>query len=160
MKSKRHGYSRSLTAIGILLSAVCLGLLAFGQSRDINSLTEGGAPDYDLSWYTVDGGGGTSSGGDFVLTGTAGQPDAGDLTGGDFELRGGFWQVSGPCNSACVWDIDGSGDVRVPDLIMLLGCWGTLPGLDPACPCLDIDASGDIRVPDLIAMLAEWGVCP
>ncbi len=42
--------------------------------------------------------------------------------GGDFVLRGGFWQLSGPCNSACVQDIDGSGDVRVPDLIKLLSC--------------------------------------
>ena len=39
--------------------------------------------DFDLSWHTVDGGGGTSSGGGFVLNGTAGQPDAGDLAGGD-----------------------------------------------------------------------------
>ena len=63
------------------------------------------------------------------------------------------------CNQACVQDIDGSGDVRVPDLIKLLSCWGPLTG-DPDCACLDIDGSGDIRVPDLIAMLAKWGVCP
>ena len=41
--------------------------------------------------YTIDGGGGASSGGSFVLTGTAGQPDAGLLTGGSFSLAGGFW---------------------------------------------------------------------
>ena len=65
----------------------------------------------------------------------------------------------GPCNSACVWDIDLSGDVRVPDLVKLLSCWGPLTG-DPVCACLDIDGSGDIRVPDLIAMLVKWDVCP
>jgi hypothetical protein len=46
---------------------------------------------YDLSWSTTDGGGGSSSGGIFDLTGTAGQPDAGVMSGGDFTLAGGFW---------------------------------------------------------------------
>lgn len=41
--------------------------------------------------YTIDGGGGSSSGGSFVLAGTAGQPDAGLMTGGSFSLAGGFW---------------------------------------------------------------------
>ncbi len=50
---------------------------------------------YELSWSTIDGGGGQSSGGQFVLTGTIGQPDAGYLGGGDYELLGGFW-VGGP----------------------------------------------------------------
>jgi len=46
---------------------------------------------YDLSWWTVDGGGGTASGGSYTLVGTIGQPDAGILTGGDYTLGGGFW---------------------------------------------------------------------
>ena len=47
---------------------------------------------YDVSWYTVDAGGGTySTGGDYSLGGTAGQPDAGPLTGGGYTLVGGFW---------------------------------------------------------------------
>jgi hypothetical protein len=46
---------------------------------------------YDLSWWTVDGGGGTVSGGSYTLAGTIGQPDAGILTGGDYTLGGGFW---------------------------------------------------------------------
>ena len=33
--------------------------------------------DYSVSWYTFDGGGGTSAGGDYTLMGTIGQPDAG-----------------------------------------------------------------------------------
>jgi len=55
--------------------------------------------DYDLSWWTVDGGGATlSSGGGYRLSGTAGQPDAGVLEGDGTTLLGGFWrggQVSG-----------------------------------------------------------------
>ncbi len=46
---------------------------------------------YELSWYTIDGGGGRSSGGDFTLTGTIGQPDAAYSAGGSYELLGGFW---------------------------------------------------------------------
>lgn len=50
------------------------------------------AGDYTLSWWTVDGGGATfSSGGSYGLGSTAGQPDAGLLTGGDYTLGGGFW---------------------------------------------------------------------
>ena len=49
-----------------------------------------GFGDYDMSWNTIDGGGGTSSGGDYVLTGTIGQPDAAYSAGGDYELLGGF----------------------------------------------------------------------
>jgi hypothetical protein len=48
---------------------------------------------FDLSWSTIDGGGGVSSGGQFTLGGTIGQPDAGTLTGGNFELQGGFWSA-------------------------------------------------------------------
>ncbi len=46
---------------------------------------------YDVGWYTIDGGGAASSGGVYVLTGTIGQPDAGRMTGGVFALAGGFW---------------------------------------------------------------------
>jgi len=47
---------------------------------------------YDLSWSTVDGGGGTAlTGGAYRVTGTVGQPDAGLLTGGVYALGGGFW---------------------------------------------------------------------
>ena len=48
---------------------------------------------YDLSWWTVDGGGYTfSTGGGYSLGGTAGQPDAGVLSGGGYTLSGGFWR--------------------------------------------------------------------
>jgi hypothetical protein len=51
---------------------------------------------YDLSWWTVDGGGGTLAGGSYTLSGTAGQPDAGVLAGGGYTLSGGFWGGAGP----------------------------------------------------------------
>ena len=54
---------------------------------------QSGGP-YDLSWSTIDGGGGTSTGGPYSLSGTIGQPDAGGpMTGGAYSLIGGFWSV-------------------------------------------------------------------
>ena len=61
---------------------------------------------YSLSWNTVDCGGGTSSGGVFSLTGTAGQPDAGTLAGGTYTLGGGFWFVAP--GAACYPNCDNS----------------------------------------------------
>ena len=52
------------------------------------------AQSFSIDWYTVDGGGGTSTGGVFTVSGTIGQPDAGGpLTGGNFSLTGGFWAL-------------------------------------------------------------------
>jgi hypothetical protein len=80
----------------IVLLVICLpaAFPAFGQS--------GG--DYDLSWNTIDGGGGVSSGGDYILRGTIGQPDAGYMARAphqrphrDYELWGGFWAEAPFC---------------------------------------------------------------
>jgi hypothetical protein len=50
---------------------------------------------YTLDWWSVDGGGTTSStGGDYSLGGTIGQPDAGTSSGGDYTLEGGFWETA------------------------------------------------------------------
>lgn len=47
---------------------------------------------YSVNWFKVAGGGGTSSGGNYALSGTIGQADAGGpLTGGNYSLTGGFW---------------------------------------------------------------------
>lgn len=52
---------------------------------------------YDLSWWTVDDGGYTfSTGGDYSLGGAIGQPDAGLLAGGSYNLSGGFWFGGAP----------------------------------------------------------------
>jgi len=48
---------------------------------------------YSIDWWSVDGGGGASTGGVYSLSGTIGQPDAGKLTGGNFVLEGGFWGI-------------------------------------------------------------------
>ena len=49
---------------------------------------------YSIDWWTVDGGGGTSTGGVYAVSGTVGQPDAGlTMTGGVYSVTGGFWAL-------------------------------------------------------------------
>lgn len=48
---------------------------------------------YAIDWFTLDGGGGQSSGGAYTLNGTIGQPDAGTSSGGNYTLHGGFWSA-------------------------------------------------------------------
>ncbi len=72
---------RTIRSILILLLVILPATAASGQ--------------YELSWYTIDGGGGRSSGGDFSVTGTIAQPDAAWSSSGDYELLGGFW-TGGP----------------------------------------------------------------
>ena len=53
------------------------------------------AQSYSIDWFTIDGGGGTSTGGVYSVSGTIGQPDASSqpMTGGNFSLTGGFWSL-------------------------------------------------------------------
>ena len=55
----------------------------------------GFAQQYSIDWFTIDGGGGTSTGGVYSVSGTIGQPDANatPMTGGNFSLTGGFWSL-------------------------------------------------------------------
>jgi uncharacterized membrane protein len=55
--------------------------------------------DYDLTWFTVRSGGGISAGGDYCVGGTAGQPEAGALSGEGYTLAGGFWSGAGPVSA-------------------------------------------------------------
>ena len=49
---------------------------------------------YSLDWHKISGGGGTSTNGQYSVTGTIGQPDAGGaMSGGQYSLTGGFWSL-------------------------------------------------------------------
>jgi hypothetical protein len=54
------------------------------------------AQNFAIDWFTIDGGGGTSAGGVYSISGTIGQPDANPqlMAGGNFTLTGGFWSIS------------------------------------------------------------------
>lgn len=55
--------------------------------------TSARAQSYSIDWYKIAGGGGTSSNGSYVVSGTIGQPDAGQMSGGNYSLTGGFWSL-------------------------------------------------------------------
>jgi hypothetical protein len=71
--------------------------MAVGKTILILSLlfpAVGFAQSYTIDWYKVAGGGGTSTGGTYQVSGTIGQPDAsGAMTGGNYSLTGGFWAL-------------------------------------------------------------------
>jgi hypothetical protein len=77
----RSGFSSRSLKFGasLVLGSWCLVLSSLAQ--------------YSIDWYTIDGGGGTSTGGVFSVSGTIGQPDANatPMAGGNFSLSGGFW---------------------------------------------------------------------
>jgi hypothetical protein len=110
---------------------------------------------YDLSWNTLDGGGGVSTGAEFEFAGTIGQPDCGPvMTGGDFEFTGGFWGAPRPESIDCPADLTGDDVVDVFDLLELLSSWGWCP----SCPA-DITGDDVVDVFDLLEVLAHWGPC-
>ena len=52
------------------------------------------AQQYSIDWYKISGGGGTSTGSIYSVSGTIGQPDAsGALSGGNYSVTGGFWSL-------------------------------------------------------------------
>ena len=75
---------RVISALAVIV-LVLLVLFASGSLvlAQVNGL--------EIPWYTVDGGASVSQGGDYSLSGTIGQHDAGFLSGGEFSMAGGFW---------------------------------------------------------------------
>jgi hypothetical protein len=52
------------------------------------------AQSYSIDWYKISGGGGTSTGGVYAVSGTIGQHDAGGpMSGGNYSVTGGFWAL-------------------------------------------------------------------
>jgi hypothetical protein len=69
------------------------------------------AQSYSIDWYKIAGGGGTSTGGTYQVSGTIGQHDAGGaMNGGQYSVTGGFWSL--------IFAVQKSG---VPNLIIYPG---------------------------------------
>ena len=70
---------KKLILFCLLASACCLPALA---------------QQYSIDWYKIAGGGGTSTGSVYSVTGTIGQHDAGSaMSGGNYSVTGGFWSL-------------------------------------------------------------------
>jgi hypothetical protein len=65
-----------------------------------------------------------------------------DTGRGDFKIS---------LDARCIGDIDGSGDVGIDDLLLLIGGFG---GADPM---LDFSNDGTVGIDDLLAMLDRFG---
>ncbi|VGO16734.1 hypothetical protein PDESU_05325 [Pontiella desulfatans] len=99
---------------------------------------------YSIDWHTIDGGGGTSTNGQYEVSGTIGQPDAGSapMTGGPFSLSGGFWAIyavqtpgapflsiviSAPTDATISWNPDDPGWVLQETLDLTSSSWTNSP---------------------------------
>ena len=96
--------------------------------------------DYDLSSSTIDGGGGTSEGGQYIVRGTIAQHDAAVSEGGDYGLLGGFW----PGEPSCFVDFEHF--ARFAEYWLEIGT-----GL-PA----DLYEDGTVNLLDLEKFVQEW----
>ncbi len=75
-----------------LLAFALLVVIALTTSQTIAPASAQSGGGYDLTWNSIDGGGGMfSTGGSYSLGGTIGQADAGTMSGGSYTLNGGFW---------------------------------------------------------------------
>jgi hypothetical protein len=78
------------------------------------------------------------------------------MTGGAFELVGGFWPVAGGC--VCPGDLDGDCVVALADLSQLLSSFGRCSGDPGFFPLADFDSSGCIDLADLTFLLSRFGI--
>jgi len=99
---------------------------------------------FAVNWSTIDGGGGTSTGGIYSVSGTIGQPDASQQTmiGGNFSLTGGFWALyavqtpgaptlsivpAGPSQAAISWTPNSTNYVLQESLGLSAADWTNSP---------------------------------
>jgi hypothetical protein len=89
-----HGKNSAVqSARGLAQSKTCRLALAFCFLFSAFCLRTSGQ-NYSIGWHKISGGGGTSTNGQYSVSGTIGQPDAGGaMSGGSYSLTGGFWSL-------------------------------------------------------------------
>ncbi len=140
-----HGRPSLLATVGLFVAAATVLVSVAARSQGNGERLALGGADFDLSRHTIDGGGVMfSAGGDFELSGTIGQPDAGVMTGGDLELTGGFWFALAPgdCN------VDGGVNLFDYDAFEACLSWPDGMLLPADCACFDLDRNGTVDLQD------------
>ena len=98
------------------------------------------AQSFDVAWFSIDAGAAvlTDAGGDLEMSVTVGQPDAGFLSGGEFEMTGGVSAISSPCDPC---DVNCDGVIDAYDIEPFIDL---LVGPNPLrCSSCAGDANGD-----------------
>jgi hypothetical protein len=72
---------------GVHVATFLLSLIWWGANASAQN-------NFAIDAHVIAGGGGTSSGGSYVVIGTLGMPDAGNMSGGNFAINGGFWSLN------------------------------------------------------------------
>ena len=119
-----------------LLALVCFSMFFFATSANAQ---------FDIDWFTIDGGGGFSSGSGFELEGTIGQFDAGAImSGGSFTLTGGF-QVGGESAKVLLGDINCDGVINLLDVAPFIDAISTGTFSEKA----DVNQDGTVNLLDV-----------
>jgi hypothetical protein len=67
---------------------ICLSIAIF-----LTGFFSTAAQEARVDWFSIDGGGGSSSGGIYSVSATIGQLDVGAMSGGEYSMQGGFWSI-------------------------------------------------------------------
>jgi hypothetical protein len=86
LSSVKSVFMKTFLAIAIVGAALVFPRAVHAQSTN-----------YSINWYTIGGGGGSSSGtngtNSYTVSGTIGQPATGTMSGGVYSITGGFWSI-------------------------------------------------------------------
>ena len=135
-------FNKTLLCISVCVISMILSLTVKSASALNNS-------QYKINWSTIDGGGRISTGGNYTLSDTIGQPDAGKMAGGDYILSGGFWAGGNTC-----W-------VDIPDLASFLNDWLKKESEVGHSLDGDLDDDGEVNIKDYSILCKYWmQFCP
>jgi hypothetical protein len=113
---------------------------------------------FEIVSHVIAGGGGTSTGGAFSLSGTIGQHDAGPASGPmtgvsaggvTYALTGGFWAGAVQTPPPCPADFNGDGFVNPDDLSDFITCFFLQVQFPGTCPDAEFNEDGFVNPDDL-----------
>ena len=134
----------SHAVIAALMMFACLSTTPDARADD---------PVIEITGVVQSGGGGTSQGGDFSVTGSVGEIAGTPMQGGAFGFASGFFAATAPVCELSDCNCDGTVDGA--DLGLLLLNWGPCSG---SGRCVgDTNLDGQVDGADMGDLLAHWG---